>query len=361
MTQRLRVGILGCGAIAPAYLKNLTSDFTSLVDVVACADLDLALARSRATEFGVSKVMTAEDLLADQDVDLVVNLTPAPAHFKTSQQVLEAGKHLFTEKPLCLSLTEGRELLDTADRNGVQIGGAADTFLGGSFHLCSKLIAAEAIGLPVVAHAIISVGTYDSMRYHKVFSGALLDLGPYYITALIMLFGSVTRVSGIADIRFPEKVDGQSGERFSLDRASTAVASLSFKNGVVATVIASEDVHNYFPSVEVFGRKGRMKLSDANMYGEKITVETNHETRCVNPSSEDGYIAKGRGLGVAEMALALKEGRAPRSSGALMYHVLETMLAVYESSQSGTHLTIESRAEPFEPLSDRELNAILGK
>lgn len=360
MTQRLRVGILGCGAIAPAYLKNLTGDLSALVEIAACADLDLDLARKRAEEFRVDNVVTAEEMLSDAGIDLVVNLTPAPAHFKTSLQVLLAGKHLFTEKPLCLTLEEGRELLDTAERNNVQIGGAADTFLGGSFHSCSKLVQEGAIGFPVVAHALITVGTFDSMRYHKVFSGALLDLGPYYITAMIMLFGSVKRVSGIADVRFPEKVDGQSGERFSLDRASTAVASLSFESGVVATVIATEDVHNYFPSVEVFGRTGRMKLSDANMYGEKVTVETNQEKRSINPSSNDGYISKGRGLGVAEMALALKDGRSPRASGALMYHVLEAMLAVYESSKSGVSMTIESRAEPFRPLQDSELKSILG-
>ncbi|MDQ8188388.1 Gfo/Idh/MocA family oxidoreductase [Pelagicoccus sp. SDUM812002] len=361
MTQRLRVGILGCGVIAPAYLKNLTGDLSALVDISACADLDHKLAQKLAEAHEIKKVLGAEALLADPDIDLVINLTPAPVHFKTSLQILNSGKHLFTEKPLSLSLAEARELLDTAERNGVQIGGAADTFLGGSFHHCSKLIAEEAIGFPVVAHALISVGTYDSKRYHKVFSGALLDLGPYYFTAMVMLFGSVTRVSGIADIRFPEKVDKSSGETFTLDRASTAIASVSFESGVVATVIASEDVHGYFPSVEVFGRKGRMALSDANMYGESIRVETYAETRKISASSDHGYTSKGRGLGVAEMALALREGRTPRSSGALMYHVLEAMLAVYESSNSGSHVKIESRVPAFEPLSESELNSILGK
>ena len=222
------------------------------------------------------------------------------------------------------------------------------------------MIESDTIGLPIAAQALVTIGASDSERYHKVFSGALLDLGPYYLTALIQLFGSVKSVTALADIRFPRKTDGETGKEFELDRASTVASALSFENGLVATLIATEDTHGYYPSIEVCGSKGKMRLSDANYYGKPIEVTTRSETRTINPSSEDGFVSEGRGLGVAEMAIALREGKESRVNDRLLYHILEVMLAVYESSDTGRKISIESIAPLPEPLSDKEWKKILG-
>lgn len=359
MDKRTKIGLLGCGAIAPKYLQNLKGDLSATVDIAACADLDRDLAQSRADEFGIPRVMSTEDMLAEPDIDLIVNLTPAPAHYRTSLQVLEAGKHLFTEKPLCLDLDEGRKLLEAASSRQLKIGGAADTFLGGGLQLCRRLLKDGAVGEPIAAQALWGLGGFGFERYHKVFSGALLDLGPYYLTALVHLFGSVKSVTGIAEIRFPKRTDSASGKEFEIDRASTAAAALSFESGLVATCIATQDVYGYFPKVEVFGREGRMTLSDANMYGGSVETQNPQETRKVNANSSDGYVTSGRGLGVAEMALAMQQGREPRASGQLLFHILEVMLAFYHSSDEGKRIDLQSKAPKLEPMSEADLKALL--
>jgi predicted dehydrogenase len=351
--EKVKVGLLGCGVIAPAYLRNLQGRLSSCVQVVACADVVPDAAKNRAQEFAVARAGSPEELLGDPQVELVINLTPAPLHHATSRSILHAGKHLFSEKPLALDCAAGAEILNAAAARRLLVAGAADTFLGAGLQECRRLLDSGRIGTPIAAQAFVSVNMFHSERYHRVFRGALFDLGPYYLTALVALLGPVRRVAGAAEIRFPEKRypdDGpDAGRTFTTDIPSTAAAVLTFESGAVGTIVASGDVSGYFPRVEIHGTAGTLVLNDANHYGGAITLNTPAGSETITPAG--GFADEGRGLGVAEMARALREGREPRSNGALMYHVLETMIAVHDSSREGKHRDIVSRSErpaPFD-------------
>jgi predicted dehydrogenase len=345
--QKVTVGILGCGAIAPAYLRNLKSHFAGAVDVVACADTVSENAKKCAAEFGVPRACSPTELLADPAVELVINLTPAGAHHAVSRSVLDAGKHLFSEKPLALTREHGRELVALAAARGLRIGGAADTFLGAGVQLARKLVDEGRIGTPMAATALFGANVFHHARYHHVFRGVLLDLGPYYLTALIALLGPIARVGGAAEIRFREKPHApdspDAGKMFAVDIPTSVSAALDFADGTVGAMIASGDVHGYFPRVEVLGTAGALTINDANKYGGNLVLRTAKGEETFEPT--DGFGELGRGLGVAEMAVALREGRAPRASGDLMFHVLDAMLAVHESSAEDRHVRLGSRIE----------------
>lgn len=346
------VGILGCGAIAPAYLENLFGPFAGRVAVAACADVRLDAANRRAKEFGVPRACTVEELLADPAIELVINLTPAPVHYSTNLAILRAGKHVFSEKPLALSREHASELLHEAESRGRHVAGAADPFLGASLQRARKLIDAGDIGVPIGAHGVVALNQRNSRTYHQVFRGPLLDMGPYYLTALVALLGPVARVSGSAEIRFAEKADPSlpSAESvFKPDVASTVSASLTFRSGEVAALLLSCDVDAYYPRLEIHGTEGSLQLNDANFYGGKVVLTRRGKVEVFETSP--GFSAKGRGLGVFEMAQALEEGRVPRAHGGLMYHVLDTMLSVIDSSATGRRVDLASTASrpaPFE-------------
>lgn len=341
--KRTNVGILGCGAIAPAYLQNLRGSFGGHLQVVACADKVPDAAAKRAAEFGVPKSCSPEELLGDPEIEIVVNLTPAPVHADTNLAILRAGKHVFSEKPLALGRAEGREILQLAALQRREVAGAADTFLGAGLQLCRKLIDSGRIGVPVAAHGIVALPQHRSFAYHQVFRGPLFDMGPYYFTALVALLGPISRVAGAAEIRFPEKTDpaAAGGARtFKVEVPSTSAASLTFASGLVAALVVTCDVNGYFPRLEIHGTEGSLLLNDANSYGGQVALTCGGKTEAFETAP--GFSGAGRGLGLVEMAQALRDGRVPRSGGALMYHVLDTMLAITDSSASGRIVSLES-------------------
>lgn len=278
---------------------------------------------------------------------MIINLTPAPMHHATSLAILRAGKHLFCEKPLALSREEGKEILRTAAERSLHVGGAVDTFLGPGLQTCRALVEEGRIGNPVAATAIVTLPMFGVRRHHEMYRGALLDIGPYYITALIWLLGPVKRVAGAAEVRFPERRGApgtpDDGTMFSVDIPTSVAATFEMADGTVASFVASGDAHAYFPRTEIYGTRGSLRLNDANQYGGNIELSSS-EKEGSGELIETGHPfgAFDRGLGVAEMAVALREGRKPRASGDLMFHVLDVMLAVEESSRAGAHVPISS-------------------
>ncbi len=341
--NRTKIGILGCGAISPAYLKNLTTIFSPLVEVVACADVVTSLAEEKARTFGIPNVVTPNELLAREDLEIIINLTPAPAHYETSLNILRAGKHLFSEKPLALTRGHGRELLDTAKACGLRVAGAADTFLGAGLQSARAFLDSGSIGHPVGALVLIAIRAFGNPRYHEVYHGALLDLGPYYLTALVFLFGPVVKVTGTGPLRFPERVSNlpdSEGQTFRVTQPSTTAATLEFADGTVAALLSTCDVPKYMPRVEIYGTQAAITLADANNYAGPFQVHG--QTTTPRLEEGEGFAQPGRGLGVVEMAWALRTGRNPQAGGELMYHILDVMLAVYEAAESGCAVKIES-------------------
>jgi len=345
--KKAGLGIVGCGEIAPAYIKNIKEHFSGLLEVRACADIRAEMARKRAEEFGVPKVCSVTELMADPDVEIVVNLTNPEAHHPVTMAAFNAGKHVFTEKPLGISMDEGREMVETAAAKGLMLAGAADTFLGGSLQLCRKLVDQGRIGTPLngTAYASLSV---KSGRYFRKGYGPMFDMSPYYITALLVLLGPVKSVSGMARIPFPEKVD-EKGNRQKVETPTNIVGLLQFESGPVAVITAACEVSGYYPRNEVFGTDAVLTTNDANGYGGKVMLRTGSGVE--DFQDPEGFNESGRALGVAEMALALREGRKPRASAEMLFHVLEITHAIHESSGVKREVDVKSswgRPEPFE-------------
>ncbi len=351
---RVKTAILGCGAISPAYLRNLTTTLSGVVDIVACCDIVPELARQRAGEFGVPMALPVAEMLARDDIELVVNLTPAPAHHDVSLQVLRAGKHLFSEKPLALTRAQAREILDLAASTGLSVGGAADTFLGGGLQAVRTFLDDGGLGNVAGADSLVVVPKHNSAHYYRVFRGPVLDISPYYIGALVTLMGSVRRVSAVGQVRFPGRVSSDAasaGSAFTPEMASTVAAALELESGVVASMLITADVPGYYPMMRLHGSAGSLLLPDANFYHGPAILREPAGERSIEAS---GFGTRDRGLGVAEMALAMREGRPPRSSGELMFHVLDVQLAIGEAAETGRQVEILSRAErpaPFEAAS----------
>ncbi len=353
--EKVKVGIIGCGNISPAYFKG--SRAFDILDVVACADMDMERASARAQEFGV-RAMGVDALLADPDIEIVVNLTIPQAHAEVSLQVIEAGKNVYEEKPFALNRDDGKKVLDAAKARGVLVGCAPDTFLGGGIQTCRKLIDDGWIGEPVAATAFMAVHGHESWHpnpefYYKQGGGPLFDMGPYYLTALVNLIGPIKRVMASARTSFPQRTITSKqlyGTKIDVDVTTHLSGVLDFASGAVGTTIMSFDVwsHN-LPRIEIYGSAGSMQVPDPNAFGGPVLVRRAGEQGWSEvPLTHSGDA--GRGIGVADMAYALRTGRPHRASGDLAYHVLDVMQAFDESSESGRHIKIRSTVKRPAPL-----------
>jgi predicted dehydrogenase len=346
-----RVGIIGTGSILWAYAEGCRI-FEGL-EIAACADIDATRAAAAAEQFGIPRACTPDELLADPSIDIVINLTPPTAHAVVSLAAIAAGKHVYSEKPLGVDAAEGRSILEAADAAGVRVGCAPDTFLGAGLQTARRLIDDGAIGTPVAAAAF--VGNHGPEAWHpnaEIFyrrgGGPLFDLGPYYLTALVGLLGPVRRVTGSARASFAERTAPD--RRIPVTIPTHLAGILDFEAGPIATITASFDVWGTLtPHIEIHGETGSLSLPDPNGFGGPV--------RLFRPGSdawEDVPLTHderpSRGIGVADMAEAIRTGRPHRASGALGQHVLEIAEAIHAASASGAHVQIASTCPRPEPL-----------
>ncbi|MFD0670639.1 Gfo/Idh/MocA family protein [Cohnella sp. GCM10027633] len=361
--RKVIVGVIGCGVISNIYLKNLTGLFGGIVEVKAVADLMPEAARKQADKYGIPFAYTPDELFADEEIEIVVNLTNPKGHGPLNMAALRAGKHVYVEKPFAVELEEAAEVLALARDKGLRVGGAPDTFLGGGLQTCRKLIDEGAIGKPLHAHAlIVMVGPADydhpnPQAFLGKGGGPLLDLGPYYVAALASIFGPVTRVSGSAQtpeaeivIRNPQSP--KLGQSFVVESPTNVTGVLDFASGLVASVTATNGSFGYHPRLEVYGTEGILTMNDPNMFGGDVTLfrastYAKEAVAAAHPMNDDS-----RGAGVADMARAIIGGGAHRANGELAYHSLEVMHAIVKSSQEGRHVSIESRFERPAPVAE---------
>ncbi|MHC5055591.1 MAG: Gfo/Idh/MocA family protein [Planctomycetota bacterium] len=352
--EAAKVGVVGCGNISGAYLKN--SKNYPAFEIAACADLDMERAKAKAAEHG-ARACTVEELLADEEISTVLNLTIPNGHFDVARAALEAGKHAYNEKPLAIERDEGRALVELAREKGLRLGCAPDTFLGAGGQTCRKLIDDGTIGEPVAATAFMTCRGHESWHpspefYYKAGGGPVFDMGPYYITALVNLLGPVKRVTGSARVTFPERAitsEPKNGTKITVDVPTHVAGVLDFASGVVATIIMSFDVWAAsLPRIEVYGSEGSLSVPDPNGFGGPVRLwrASDREWREA-PLTHPG---NGRSVGVADMAAAARSGRAHRASGDLAYHVLDVMHAVHEASAGGAHVELTSTCERPEPM-----------
>ena len=357
MSERIKVGVIGCGFISGVYLKN--SKRFGILDVVACSDLIPERSRNRAKEFGVPRPCTNEDIFADPGIKIVVNLTTPDAHALVGLGALEAGKSVHNEKPIAITREDGRKMLEIAAAKGLRVGAAPDTFLGGGIQTCRKLIDEGAIGRPVGAAAFMTCHGHESWHpdpefYYKVGGGPMFDMGPYYLTAMISLLGPVVRVTGSARISFPERTitsKPKHGTKIKVDVPTHVAGVLDFKCGAVGTILTSFDVwHANLPRIEVYGSEGTLSVPDPNTFGGPVRIRKSGDGEWKEVPLTHGYQDNSRCLGPADMAHAIRGGRKHRANGEMAYHVLDLMHAFHEASRTGRHIRLKSTCERPAPL-----------
>jgi Predicted dehydrogenases and related proteins len=347
--EPVKIGIVGCGNISGIYLKN--AKILEALEVVACADLIPERAKARAEEFGVPKACAVEELMADPEVEIVVNLTVPQAHGEVALQAVRAGKSVYNEKPLTTEREEAQELLAEAKKRGVLVGGAPDTFMGAGIQTCRKLIDDGWIGEPVAATAFMLSRGHESWHpdpafYYQRGGGPMFDMGPYYLTALVTLLGPVARVTGAARATFPERIitsKPKFGERIKVEVPTHIAGIMQFASGAIGTIVTSFDVWGgNVPHIEIYGTEGTLSVPDPNGFGGPVRIRRAGAREWSEVPHTHGYSENSRGLGVADMAYALRTGRPHRASGELAYHVLDIMHAFHEASEKGVHIELES-------------------
>lgn len=356
MSGRLGVGVIGAGVISQTYLENLTS-FPD-VDVVAIGDIIPERARAKAEEHGVGTWGTADDVLAHPDVDLVVNLTIPQVHVEVSAAAVAAGKHVWTEKPLGLDRDGTAALLRAADAAGVRVGSAPDTILGPGFQTAKRAIADGVIGTPLFVQTSFQTQGPDLWHPEPAFlfaqgAGPLLDMGPYYFSALVSLLGPIAGVAARGSRWRTERqihTGPRAGESFPVEVPSTVQVLSTFEGGQHGTHLLSFDsALERHGVIEIHGSEGSLVLPDPNRFEGRIAyvkplgvfrdgMKTDQEWIEI---AQEGTVV-GRGLGVLDMARAIADGRPHVATGELGYHVLDVMLSAQESAATGQYLEIES-------------------
>lgn len=359
------IGIIGCGTISSAYLRTLTR--APGVRVAAVADLDPARARAQADAFGVAEALDPAGLLARDDVALVVDLTIPAAHFEVNRLALEAGKAVYSEKPLAASAAQARTLVALARGRGLALGGAPDTFLGAGAQTARAALDQGAIGRPFAAVAhMVSRGPEswhpDPGFLYQPGAGPLLDMGPYYVTTLVSLFGPVASVVADASRTWPTRTVGSgplAGRSVPVVVDTHVTVLLRFVSGAVATLLTTFDVTaSDLPRFEVFGEEGTLSLPDPNVFAGPVRLRTATDAAWRELPQVPGFGGNARGIGALELRLAAAAGRPPRASGELASHVLDVLEGALTAARSGQRVAIDSRPTRPAALATDELTAL---
>ena len=360
--SKTNVGIVGCGVISSIYLEA-PAKFPHL-QVVACADIDLDRARAQAQRYGVPKACTVEELLADPTIEIVLNLTIPRVHTEIGLAALAAGKSPYSEKPLGINREQGLSLLQAAQERHLLVGCAPDTFLGGGIQTCIQLIDAGEIGTPIAATAFMMnhgpEGWHpDPDFYFQPGAGPMFDMGPYYLTALIAMLGPVRRVTGSTRITSPQRTitsQPKAGTTIQVNTPTHLAGILDFASGAVGTIVTSFDVWSHQHSyIEIYGTEGSLLIPDPNTFAGPVSIRKAHTDAWQEVPLTHGHTENSRGIGVADMAYALRTGHKHRANGALAYHVLDIMQSFDESSRANKHIELTSMCDRPEPLpSDKD-------
>lgn len=353
-TGPVGVGIIGAGVISNTYIENLTSFADT--EVLAIGDLFPEVAKAKAAEHGIPAAGGVDVVLDHPDVELVINLTIPAAHAEVAGQAIAAGKHVWNEKPLSLDRPSAQALLAAADAAGLRVGCAPDTFLGSGLQAVTAVIADGAIGTPLSALFLMQQPGPDRWHPNPAFlfqegAGPLFDIGPYYLTALVQIFGPVESVASIGSKARERRVimaGPKAGEEFDVTVPSQTAALARFESGQSLTLVLSFDSAVPRILLEVTGSDAVLELPDPNMFDGEIKVrnlgadewETVAETTATSS----------RGTGALDMARAIREGRPHRATGELAYHVLDIMVSMAESAATGEFVKVESTVQPAEPL-----------
>jgi predicted dehydrogenase len=355
--ERTSVGIIGCGNISKIYCES-GRKFNNL-KIAACADIDLSRARAKAAEHEIPKALSVPEILADPEVEIILNLTIPAVHADISRQALEHGKHVYSEKPLAVSREDGSELLALANSKGLRVGCAPDTFLGSGLQTCRKLIDEGVIGEPIGAAGwMLSHGPEgwhpDPEFFYQPGAGPMFDMGPYYLTAMTSLLGPVQRLTGSARISFPERLitsQAKYGQKITVRTATHIAGILDFASGAIGTLVTSFDVHgSTVPFIEIYGSEGSLSVPDPNTFGGPVKIRLAGEKVFNEVPLAFPYSENSRGIGLADMAAAISAGRGHRANGEMASHVLDMIVGFHDASLGNGHIQLNTTMQRPEPL-----------
>lgn len=384
----INVAMIGVGAISGIYLKNLTTVFKE-VNLIGVCDLIRERAEKAVAEYNIPKLYeTMYDAFNDPEVDVILNLTRPYEHYGVTKPALLAGKHVYHEKPLAADMEEGLELVRIAEEKGLMLAGAPDTYLGAGIQTCRKLIDDGAIGEPIGAAAFMICHGHETWHpdpefYYKRGGGPMMDMGPYYVTAMINLLGGVKGVTGVTKKCFDKRIitsQPHYGETIDVDVDTYLTGTMHFESGAIGTIFTTFDVY-YSPRnqarFEIYGTKGTLLVPDPNTFGGPICLfrpEDQAKSRAVDPGMlEKGgefigfkemplmfdYCENSRGLGLADMCKAIETGRQIRSEKQQTLHVLEILTSFEKSSRAGRYLPLETKYQRAQPMQNNPMFGIL--
>lgn len=363
--NRVRAAVIGCGMISEKYFENITKRF-SILELVGYSDLVPEKAAAAAEKYNI-RHMTNEEILSDPTIELVLNLTYASAHYEVNRAILLAGKHCYSEKMMCLTLEQARELDKIRLEKGVYFAVAPDTFLGASQQTARMIIDRGLIGEPLSAivhlsrgYHMIKTDTDDAVRKFSVMcegGGIPFDMGGYYLHELFNIAGPVESLSGYSSTRKANRPylnprHTNFGENYFVNTPNTVSACMKFRSGMSCQLDISSEYHYTEQVFTIYGTEGTLYLADPNNFGDKIYFKRggDAEERLEYPLSHP-YAKESRGIGAADMAWAIRTGRKPRLSFEMGYHALEVILGIEKSDIEGKRVQFDTVFERPAPIS----------
>lgn len=366
--KTIKIAMIGVGAISGIYLENITKTFKE-IELLGVCDLIRERAENAKEKYNIPKIYdTMHDAFEDEEVDIVLNLTRPNEHYEVTKAALDAGKHVYSEKPLGATLEEGEKLVALAEKMKLLLGGAPDTFMGSGIQTCRKLIDDGFIGKPIGAAAFMICHGHETWHpdpefYYKHGGGPMLDMGPYYITALVNLLGGVSGVTGVVKSTFPQRTitsQPKSGTIIDVDVPTFITGILNFDSGAIGTIFTTFDVfYNQQARFEIYGSEGTLIVPDPNCFGGPIQLLRPEDGEYKEMPLVFDYKENSRGLGLADMAKALQTGRSFRADYHQTYHVLEILTSFEKSSKAGAYYPMKTKYTRGEPMHHNPINGIL--
>ncbi len=353
----MNVGVIGCGAISGIYFQTLSQN--PGVHLLACSDLDPAKAQAKAEEFRIPRVLSTEELLNDAEVEVILNLTIPRAHHELNLAALKAGKHVYSEKPLGVSAFEAEQQFAAALAAQRQLACAPDTILGAGIQTAMEQIRRGAIGQPVFAQGFMLCPGHESWHpspafYYDHGGGPMLDMGPYYVSALVALLGPATRVTASTKMTHSTRTitsEPLRGTEVPVHVATHQTGVIDFVGGATAALTTSFDVPGYsYPPITVFGTEGVMEVPDPNTFGGPVRVRRQGSSEWNDILIRRPYAENSRGIGLIDLVEAVKSHTVGRLAGEFPVHVTQIMEAFDVSSREGKHIWIKSQPSPILPM-----------
>ena len=356
--KKVKTAVIGCGMISEIYLKNMINNF-EILDVAGCCDVIKEKVQKKAEQFGI-KAMTIDEILNDKEIELVLNITDPVNHHAVSKKVLEAGKNLYSEKPIDISIEAARELVQLADKNGLLFGSAPDTFMGQAIQSARFYADSGLIGeLTSVAVLLNRDAGFLAERFPFTAlpgGGIGLDMGGYYLSAILSIMGPVKDVCGFVTTREPERTHyfpnkEDFGEKFTLHGENLVTGSFSFISGAMGTIMLNScSIQNEKPQIIIYGTEGILYLPDPNGFGGEVKVLLKGQNEAAVLQPTHGFSGNSRGIGPAELAWSLRKGRKPRTSKEMAFHGLELLLGMFKSCETRQFYQMTSTFERPNPI-----------